>query len=726
MKTLLLLSLLALTTTVYSTNYYVSNTGNDSNNGRSPSTAWQTLKNVNSQKFQPGDSILFERGGVWIERLEITSSGSKEGQISYSAYGEGERPIFSGVHEVPGWDNEKSWTNLGNNRWSMDIRGRNNVRIWINDEPKLRSQSNQVDGVTKDHPWQKWNYVFYLYSEGNPAKTYYKVESSNNSQFFASTPSSVDYITLSHLNLKGWDRITIRGCSHWIIEYCDIGWGAGGYGLEIRRDGSTFSKNGIIRNCNIDSGFRFQLMRYRTPYSTLAVQHGLNIGGGVSDWHIHDNYFRGWGHADLALVNHADEYPCNGIKHYNNYHTNKDGNYGRAFGVHLPISRADPDNPCEIFNNVIYEQGVQSQIAAPGLKVYNNIFNITRGVDNDPSSTAANGLSFSGYPGRPAYRMKIYNNIFANSNFVGLFWSARPDREPIEECEVVNNIFYNNGRSEFWVNNEKDKVIKPVIKNNIFYTPSNRSNAIRIYDRNLDVESFNALDGSDNHGYNTSGNLWADPLFVDPENGDFRLRENSPAIGAGLKPLSETDHYGNLWQTPYSIGPYETTNTSYVLTLTAEGEGSIAVIPALNYYPPGTVVHLSAQPGDEWQFSGWNGDINSGNSEISLVIESNMNILAHFTSNITDSEMTEMEEKVRIYPNPATDYFTISMDEPEATDKTASFRIIDMAGRIVYNDILNRGKAIVQIPRHLRAGVYIVELIREGFPFHSQRLMIRN
>ena len=34
--------------------------------------------------------------------------------------------------------------------------------------------------------------------------------------------------------------------------------------------------------------------------------------------------------------------------------------------------------------------------------------------------------------------------------------------------------------------------------------------------------------------------LAVDPLFVDPENGDFRLRPNSPALKLGFVPLDQS------------------------------------------------------------------------------------------------------------------------------------------------------------------------------------------
>lgn len=78
------------------TTYYVSPSGDDNNPGTSQSEAWKTIAKVNSMSFIPGDSILFERGGVWNETLVISSSGFEENPIVFGTYGSGEKPTIDG------------------------------------------------------------------------------------------------------------------------------------------------------------------------------------------------------------------------------------------------------------------------------------------------------------------------------------------------------------------------------------------------------------------------------------------------------------------------------------------------------------------------------------------------------------------------------------------------------------------------------------------------------
>lgn len=78
--------------------YYISNSGNNNANGRTPETAWQTVSKVNMSSFSPGDSILFNRGDTWSEQLLIPSSGSASGgYITFGAYGTGYKPVIDGT-----------------------------------------------------------------------------------------------------------------------------------------------------------------------------------------------------------------------------------------------------------------------------------------------------------------------------------------------------------------------------------------------------------------------------------------------------------------------------------------------------------------------------------------------------------------------------------------------------------------------------------------------------
>jgi len=69
--------------------------GRDEADGRTPESAWKTLQRVSGAELISGDSVLFRRGGLW--RGSLSPQSGKPGQpITYSAYGEGEKPILQG------------------------------------------------------------------------------------------------------------------------------------------------------------------------------------------------------------------------------------------------------------------------------------------------------------------------------------------------------------------------------------------------------------------------------------------------------------------------------------------------------------------------------------------------------------------------------------------------------------------------------------------------------
>lgn len=70
------------------TTYFVSNSGNDNNDGLSPDTPWQTLEKVDEAKLSKGDGVCFKRGDLFRGRF-----AAKPG-VSYFAYGIGDKPKF--------------------------------------------------------------------------------------------------------------------------------------------------------------------------------------------------------------------------------------------------------------------------------------------------------------------------------------------------------------------------------------------------------------------------------------------------------------------------------------------------------------------------------------------------------------------------------------------------------------------------------------------------------
>ena len=78
--------------------------------------------------------------------------------------------------------------------------------------------------------------------------------------------------------------------------------------------------------------------------------------------------------------------------------------------------------------------------------------------------------------------------------------------------------------------------------------------------------------------------------------------------------------------------------------------------------------------------------------------------------------------KITIYPNPAHDYFNISIDDQTFTPKT--LKLIDLSGKIVFTDKLEQDFKKVQIPENINSGLYIITLELGNLILYSQKLII--
>ena len=93
--------------------YYIANDGDDNNNGRSAKYPWKTLERSTQEGLQPGDVVLLKRGDLWREILRCVRG------VTYSAYGEGEKPRIYGSPE----------NGAGVEKWTL-YYDQDGVKIW--------------------------------------------------------------------------------------------------------------------------------------------------------------------------------------------------------------------------------------------------------------------------------------------------------------------------------------------------------------------------------------------------------------------------------------------------------------------------------------------------------------------------------------------------------------------------------------------------------------------
>ena len=247
--------------------YYISNRGNDANDGKSPARAWATLERINQSYLQPNDVVCFERGGLWRGKLESQPA------ITYTTYGEGPKPIIT-CSPADG-SGAENWTLYGHSSdggliWQYAheigetggiILGDTNtiarrVFAWYDGKNFYNTWNNQIPFQLENE--LLWDLSFYCAIEypqcelpfqangnpgdfsgrttiflrcdaGNPGEVYDKIE-------FMST--QVDRLPFGNIRLEeqcSLYNLSIQyfgaravmlddGCT---VKYCDIGYGSG-------------------------------------------------------------------------------------------------------------------------------------------------------------------------------------------------------------------------------------------------------------------------------------------------------------------------------------------------------------------------------------------------------------------------------------------------------------------------------------------------------------------
>ena len=238
------------------TKYYVSNDGNDDNDGKSPETAWASIAKVNASNsiIKSGDVVYFNRGDMFRGHLATVAG------VTYSAYGEGAKPIIAGSPE----------NGAGEENWSL-LEGTTNIWVYKNKivdvggivvnkgandyllektvpafldnstgtyyknndkteafDPKSDIPENQFFNNQGSKDFTKVKGDLYLRcDEGNPGKVYNSIEFLHGEAAVITARSnvSIDNLAVMYGGRHGIGAGTVNNL---IITNCEIGWIGGG------------------------------------------------------------------------------------------------------------------------------------------------------------------------------------------------------------------------------------------------------------------------------------------------------------------------------------------------------------------------------------------------------------------------------------------------------------------------------------------------------------------
>lgn len=335
---------------------------------------------------------------------------------------------------------------------------------------------------------------------------------------------------------------------------------------------------------------------------------------------------------------------------------------------------------------------------------------------------------------------RIVNCIFTQNTAArgGAFFTSEYSYPVVENCLFLHNIATTNGSAlttlynfpivncTFWGNRGTGSNTSAVyaganyftMRNSIIYGNNggfdHNGNGAGLNITNCLIQGQTpAVDG------NIDGNL--DPLFRDPDNGDFRIQSNSPLIDQGDNCYVTTtlDLLGNprIGNGIVDIGAFEFTPPSSLPVTLIHFTGVLRNGIAELRWKTGieeNFSHFEIQQAvvvaNEEQFKTI-GTLNAkGNNSAYTFYAPQTEPVAFYRLKMVDIDNRESYSKiiplagkadnsVQLYPNPAKDHITITVDW------AGSLSIYDAWGRHIRNEVLRAGINRVDL-RGVKAGVY--------------------
>lgn len=524
-----------------STVYYVSNDGNDSNDGFTPTSAWQTIEHVNEQSFQPGDSILFRRGDIWRETLYVTSSGSFTDWITFGAYGAGEKPRLLGSVQAVGW------TQVATNIWRSDTPlenpyhgGYSYAEVFFESQDGTINWGEQQDydaafvQMTTEYDWS-WNAnTLYVFAPSNPNTRYSAVEVPQRDSIirlpnvdgeYVSDEDYVEYVTFDNLELMfamrhgiypGYNEIEAHGLritnNH--IGYIGVKGGSSAYCIAAWHS-DMLIQNNIIQDC----GRRGISLNTYTTYTP-----GLSISNVTIDNNQFYNGFHTTG-PDISTL------PGSGHTFTNFTISNNliddsgrwstainDGCYASSCTSNSIYISANDNNQYSdfyIFNNVIIGSTSRAMLLVDIDKVY-----------------LYHNTVYASHPGARPYALVIFNDVTS--------------------IDMRNNIIhgtlaYNNGSNDARCVMDEEATTFSIRDYNLYHQddPDQPFTGSEYGVGGWDTFIWEWDSWRVASGFETNSPSPQNPQFVDRINNNLHLIAGSPAIDAGvLIPGINNNFYG--------------------------------------------------------------------------------------------------------------------------------------------------------------------------------------
>lgn len=443
--------------------YYVSMSGNDQLDGKSPESAWATLERALSEPLEEGSCILLERGGIWYasptEEGGMKACYSLPFGVSIGAYGEGERPQIKGSLEdgsdPENWklyqeeDGVKIWT------FTREIRDANVIvfndgETWADRILPCRNESGYVDyqgnafdvrtALSKNLTYcilldlseqpmnvsigdNKFTGPLYLRcDEGNPAEVYNEVaipQAVNGltiQENCSVTDICLKYFTCMAVGMEDYDKLSIEGEK--IFTNNEIGW-CGGMISEYQSRSflpegvyGAFAAGGAIQASGGDVSITGNYIHDSGPMANITFIHVDNDQLEYYEYKntsISNNLFYRCGPAfhwaDLTDMDVPGTKGC--LTNFSfNHNVVLYSGYGWISGLVWQLDQTQTEG------YAMFYSAVENQMGAPennGIYIQDNTFYLSRGSLITYSDLANNGVD------QIEKRAEFSNNIYVQN-----------------------------------------------------------------------------------------------------------------------------------------------------------------------------------------------------------------------------------------------------------------------------------------------------------------------
>lgn len=266
--------------------FYVSERGDDRNDGLSPESAWKTFCHITaeSEELAYGDMVLFEKNGIYRGCLNLTSG------VTYSSYGDGYKPrLYGSLHN---YAEQALWEKtLYENVWQLNVGHMKDIGNVVFDHGKawgMKRLTLQLSDEFDFYHDEKEQILYIYVSAGNPGVLYKDIEICCNEHIMRGPQQHMHDILIEDLCIKytGAHGISFsHGSNNITVRNCEIGYIGGSMMDDTVRYGNGFEVVDGCSNILVENNWVYQCydagITHQSSYQPGCIQENIIFRGNL-------------------------------------------------------------------------------------------------------------------------------------------------------------------------------------------------------------------------------------------------------------------------------------------------------------------------------------------------------------------------------------------------------------------------------------------------------------